>query len=48
MLGSNWHDIAGKMVVVCGYGDVGKGSADSMQACGIRVRVTEDDPICAL
>merc|ERR1712094_26414 len=40
--------IAGKMVVVGGYGDVGKGSAAAMKACGARVIVTEIDPICAL
>jgi adenosylhomocysteinase len=40
--------IAGKQVVICGYGDVGKGSAASMKACGARVCVTEFDPICAL
>ncbi len=40
--------VAGKMVVVCGYGDVGKGSAQSMKAFGARVVVTEIDPICAL
>ena len=40
--------LAGKVVVVCGYGDVGKGSAKSMRAYGARVRVTEIDPICAL
>ncbi len=40
--------IAGKVVVVCGYGDVGKGSAKSMRAYGARVIVTEIDPICAL
>jgi adenosylhomocysteinase len=40
--------IAGKVVVVCGYGDVGKGCARSMQAYGARVIVTEIDPICAL
>ena len=40
--------IAGKVVVVCGYGDVGKGSARSMQSYGARVIVTEIDPICAL
>merc|ERR1719244_2084170 len=40
--------IAGKQVVVCGYGDVGKGSAQSMKAAGARVCVTEVDPICAL
>ncbi len=40
--------IAGKVVVVCGYGDVGKGSAQSMRGIGARVIVTEIDPICAL
>jgi len=40
--------IAGKIVVVCGYGDVGKGSAKSMKSYGARVIVTEIDPICAL
>lgn len=40
--------IAGKIVVVCGYGDVGKGSARSMRNFGARVIVTEIDPICAL
>jgi adenosylhomocysteinase len=40
--------IAGKVVVVCGYGDVGKGSAKSMRAYGARVIVTEIDPICGL
>jgi len=40
--------IAGKKVVICGYGDVGKGSAAAMKACGARVVVTEIDPICAL
>jgi adenosylhomocysteinase len=40
--------IAGKLVVVCGYGDVGKGSAQSMRGFGARVVVTEIDPICAL
>lgn len=40
--------IAGKVVVVCGYGDVGKGCARSMAAYGARVIVTEIDPICAL
>ena len=40
--------LAGKVVVVCGYGDVGKGSARSMRAYGARVIVTEIDPICAL
>lgn len=40
--------VAGKVVVVCGYGDVGKGSAQSMSGLGARVIVTEIDPICAL
>ena len=40
--------IAGKVAVVCGYGDVGKGCARSMRAYGARVIVTEIDPICAL
>ena len=40
--------VAGKTVVVCGYGDVGKGCAQSMQGLGARVIVTEIDPICAL
>jgi adenosylhomocysteinase len=40
--------IAGKVVVVAGYGDVGKGCADSMSSLGARVIVTEIDPICAL
>ncbi len=40
--------IAGKVVVVCGYGDVGKGCAQSMRGLGARVIVTEIDPICAL
>lgn len=40
--------IAGKVVVVCGYGDVGKGCAHSMRTYGARVLVTEIDPICAL
>lgn len=40
--------IAGKVVVVCGYGDVGKGCARSMRGYGARVVVTEIDPICAL
>ena len=40
--------IAGKKVVICGYGDVGKGCAAAMKACGARVFVTEVDPICAL
>merc|ERR1719192_1513197 len=40
--------IAGKIVCICGYGDVGKGSAQAMKACGARVMITEVDPICAL
>jgi len=40
--------LAGKVAVVCGYGDVGKGSAQSLRAFGARVIVTEIDPICAL
>ena len=40
--------MAGKIAVVCGYGDVGKGSADSLRGAGARVIVTEVDPICAL
>jgi adenosylhomocysteinase len=40
--------LAGKVCVVCGYGDVGKGSAESLRAQGARVVVTEIDPICAL
>ena len=40
--------IAGKVVVVAGYGDVGKGCADAMRGLGARVIVTEIDPICAL
>ena len=40
--------VAGKVVCVCGYGDVGKGSAQSMRGFGARVIVTEIDPICAL
>mgnify|MGYP006277564361 FL=1 len=40
--------IAGKLAVVCGYGDVGKGSAQSLRGLGARIAVTEIDPICAL
>jgi adenosylhomocysteinase len=40
--------MAGKVAVVCGFGDVGKGSADSLSNAGVRVIVTEIDPICAL
>lgn len=40
--------IAGKVAVVAGFGDVGKGSAESLRGAGARVIVTEIDPICAL
>ncbi len=40
--------LAGKVAVVCGYGDVGKGSAASLRGAGARVKITEIDPICAL
>jgi adenosylhomocysteinase len=40
--------MAGKVAVICGYGDVGKGSAASLAGAGARVKVTEADPICAL
>ena len=40
--------LAGKVAVICGYGDVGKGSAESLRGQGARVLVTEIDPICAL
>jgi adenosylhomocysteinase len=40
--------VAGKVIMVCGYGDVGKGCAQSMRGFGARVLVTEVDPICAL
>ena len=40
--------VAGKTVVICGYGDVGRGCAQSMRGYGARVMVTEIDPICAL
>jgi adenosylhomocysteinase len=40
--------LSGKVAVVCGYGDVGKGSAESLRAQGARVIITEVDPICAL
>ena len=40
--------MAGKVAVVCGYGDVGKGSAASLAGAGARVKITEIDPICAL
>ena len=40
--------LAGKVCVICGYGDVGKGSAESLRSQGARVVVTEIDPICAL
>lgn len=40
--------VAGKVAVVCGYGDVGKGCAQSLRGMGAQVVVTEIDPICAL
>jgi adenosylhomocysteinase len=40
--------IGGKRVLVCGFGDVGKGCAEALKGCGARVQVTEVDPICAL
>ncbi|MBL8849154.1 MAG: adenosylhomocysteinase [Planctomycetaceae bacterium] len=40
--------VSGKVIVICGYGDVGKGCADAMSGLGARVIVTEIDPICAL
>lgn len=40
--------MAGKVAMVCGYGDVGKGSAESLASQGVRVMVSEIDPICAL
>ena len=40
--------MAGKVAVVCGYGDVGKGSAESLRGTGARVLVTAIDPLCAL
>ena len=40
--------IAGKMVMILGYGDVGKGCAAAMKACGAGVVIAEVDPICAL
>ncbi|OHB50088.1 MAG: adenosylhomocysteinase [Planctomycetes bacterium GWF2_41_51] len=40
--------VAGKCVIICGYGDVGKGCAQSMRGFGARVIITEIDPICAL
>ena len=40
--------LAGKVAIVCGYGDVGKGSSASLAGAGARVKVTEVDPICAL
>lgn len=40
--------IAGKRVLICGFGDVGKGCAQAMKAAGARVSITEIDPICAL
>ena len=41
-------DLAGKTAIVCGYGDVGKGSAQALRALSAQVWVTEVDPICAL
>ena len=40
--------LAGKLCVVCGYGQVGKGCAESLRGQGARVVITEVDPICAL
>ena len=40
--------LAGKIVVICGYGDVGKGCAQALRGQGARVLITEIDPICAL
>jgi adenosylhomocysteinase len=40
--------IGGKRVLICGYGDVGKGSAFAMRGAGARVMIAEIDPICAL
>ena len=40
--------LAGKRIVICGFGDVGKGCAQAMRGQGARVLVTEIDPICAL
>lgn len=40
--------IAGKIAVICGYGDVGKGCAQALRGLGARVWITEIDPICAL
>src|SRR6185295_1155499 len=40
--------LAGKRAVICGFGDVGKGSAESLAACRARVAITEIDPLCAL
>ena len=40
--------IAGKKVVICGFGDVGKGCAEAMVSCGARVHIIEIDPTCAL
>lgn len=40
--------IAGKKVLICGFGDVGKGCAQAFRGCGSRVYITEIDPICAL
>merc|ERR1712037_609145 len=40
--------IGGKRALVCGYGDVGRGCATALRACGARVMISEIDPICAL
>jgi adenosylhomocysteinase len=40
--------LAGKRVLICGFGDVGKGCAQALRGCGSRVFITEIDPICAL
>jgi adenosylhomocysteinase len=48
MVAAKASSMAGKIAVVCGYGDVGKGSAESLRSQGARVMVTEVDPICAL
>lgn len=47
MCGPRCHDRIGKVVAVCGYGDVGKGCASAMKAAGARVMVPKIDPICA-
>merc|ERR1712167_215529 len=45
---ATWVMIGGKRALVCGYGDVGKGSAFALRGCGARVLISEIDPICAL